>query len=316
MVPRSKRTRPNGGLSSGHVGPLAITVRTAVRCVGATVPDALQRRLPAGLERRVATWKRWQVDRPYLPPDTERATDNVAYNRSIWDWYAERWSDPDFRRKQLSYDAAAGDDPETLVRLGEEWGNLKAVRQVVADWIAPHVDGTSVAGEIGTGGGRVAALVAPTVGSFHAFDISSKMLDRVRDELRSVANARFHFLADPALPDELAGRMDFVYSFDVFVHLDLHVQWRYFQEIERVLRPGGKAFVHTANLTTDEGWRRFARQEQYRVEGFYFVVPEVVRTLAERAGLLVVVEGSPTTGNFYYERDHLVLLEKPASAGR
>ncbi|MDQ6839647.1 MAG: class I SAM-dependent methyltransferase [Actinomycetota bacterium] len=64
-----------------------------------------------------------------------------------------------------------------------------------------------------------------------------------------------------------------MYSFDVFVHLDLHVQWSYIKEIERMLKPGGKVFIHTADLTTSAGWNRFVRQSGYRVEGFYFMTP-------------------------------------------
>lgn len=158
----------------------------------------------------------------------------------------------------------------------------------------------------------MAVLVAPTVAEFHAFDISAKMLERVGHELRNVTGAQLHLLTSPVLPEELTGRLDFIYSFDVFVHLDLHVQWQYFQQIARVLRPGGKAFVHTANLTTDQGWEHFARQKTFRVETFYFMVPESVRTLARRAGLRILHESTPSAGNFYYDRDYLILVERPA----
>lgn len=246
-----------------------------------------------------------------LPPDDISALDNVGYNRRVWDWYAERWCDLEFRRRQLTYEGRSNEDPAAVSRLGEEWGRLEDARRVVDEWIVPYVDGSSVAGEIGTGGGRIARMVAPGVKQFHAFDISPKMIELVRRELADVADVRFHLLEGRHLPTELREQFDFLYSFDVFVHLDLHAQWRYLHDINRLLKPGGRVFVHTANLMTRAGWERFAAQDAYRVEGFYFMTPQVVAILATRAGLKVVKDLSGSEdGNFYYERDYFALLEK------
>jgi SAM-dependent methyltransferase len=267
--------------------------------------------LPGRLQDKVHRLRTPKAQRGIAPPSRISPTENVEYNTEIWDWYAERWNDPAFRQQQLVHEGRADEDSAGLVRLGEEWGRLEDAVQAIDEWILPHVDPASVCGEIGTGGGRVAVRVAPKVGEFHAFDVSRKMLKLVEAELRDVAGTRFHHLPTPAFPPDLAGRFDFLYSFDVFVHLDLHVQWRYVQEIERALKPGGRALLHTANLTTEAGWQRFVEQDRYRVEGFYFMTPEAVRTLAERAGLRLVEELGGKPGNFYYERDFLVLLEKP-----
>lgn len=275
------------------------------------LPQPVVERLPDRASQRVSAVREWWAQKAYVAPDGVSPLDNVAYNRSLWDWYADRWSDPEFRRRQLANEGRFDDDPSSVERLGEEWGDLDDVRTVVDEWILAHVNAESVVGEVGTGGARVARLVAPRVGEFHAFDVAPKMLERARRELSGIPGTRFHVLEGPQMPPALEGRFDFVYSFDVFVHLDLHVQWRYLQEFHRVLKPGGRAFVHTANLTTEAGWHRFARQDRYRVEGFYFMVPEAVRTLVARAGLRVVDELSGRAGNFYYQRDYLALVEKP-----
>jgi SAM-dependent methyltransferase len=286
--------------------------RTAHRLAG-ILPQSVADRLPAELGQRVRAARDWQRERRFALPDSVSPLDNVGYNRSLWDWYADRWTDHEFRQRQLDHEGRDADDPSSVARLGEEWGRLEDVEAIVDRWILPHVDGHAVVGELGTGGGRVARLVAPKVGQFHAFDVAPKMLQRARRELRDVRGAQFHVLNAPALPTELAESFDFVYSFDVFVHLDLHVQWRYLQEFRRVLKPGGRAFVHTSNLTAPAGWERFAAQEYYRVEGFYFMTPEAVRTLVDHSGLRMVDELNGAPGNFYYERDYLVLLEKPSS---
>ncbi len=269
--------------------------------------------LPAPLQDKVHDLRTPRSQRGLAPPSRISPTENVEYNTEIWDWYADRWNDPVFRQQQLVHEGRAGEAPADVARLGEEWGRLEDAVQAIDEWILPHVDPASVCGEIGTGGGRVAVRVAPKVGEFHAFDVSPKMLKLVEAELADVPGARFHHLEAPTFPPGLTGRFDFLYSFDVFVHLDLHVQWRYLQEVERALKPGGKAFLHTANLTTEAGWRRFAEQDRYRVEGFYFTTPQAVRTLVEKAGLRVLEELGGEPGNFYYERDLLVLLEKPAA---
>lgn len=289
-------------------------VRRRARQASLLIPDSLIARMPPRLAARVEAVREWQRSEPFRVPGGASPLDNVAYNRSLWDWYATRWDDPEFQRWNVEMEGKPESAAESLETLGDEWGDAAAVQQVVSEWIHPHVGSTSVVGEIGTGGGRIASLVAPRAGEFHAFDVAPLMLERARRRLQGVPNCHFHVVDRPTLPVELDQRLDFVYSFDVFVHLDLHTQWSYIQDFVRVLKPGGRAFIHTANLAQEEGWKRFASQGAYRVEGFYFVIPEMVRELCARAGLRIVEEMSagPGTGNFYYERDYLVLLEKPA----
>ncbi len=312
------RVRPTGQARPGWSGPggpavprygpglvlrLPGPARRVARGVVAALPDRLQERVH---HARTPRNQREPAADARMSP-----LDNLEYNAELWDRYAERWNDPVFRQRQLFHEDRPGEDLAGLVRLGEEWGRLEDAVQAIDEWILPHVDPASVCGEIGTGGGRVAVRVAPKVGEFHAFDVSAKMLRLVEAELADVPGVRFHHLREPAFPLELADRFDFLYSFDVFVHLDLHVQWRYLREVHRALKPGGKAFLHTANLTTEAGWERFVTQDRYRVEGFYFMVPQAVRSLVDRAGLRLLDELGGQPGNFYYERDLLVLLEKP-----
>jgi SAM-dependent methyltransferase len=231
---------------------------------------------------------------------------NVTYNREFWDWYAERWHDPAFR-------AANADAPEEIPHVqtvGDEWGRRRDVEAVVGQFILPFVGRDRVAGEIGCGAGRVARQVAEHVKCLYCFDVSPRMLDRAR-QVVPADRARFVLLEEARLPADLTGQLDFIYAFDVFLHLDLYVMWRYFQEMTRVLRPGGHAFVHTANLSSELGWQNFTKFEQYRVETHFYVTPETVRTMAHRAGLGTVREATPDPSNFYLARDYLAVFEKP-----
>jgi SAM-dependent methyltransferase len=137
------------------------------------------------------------------------------------------------------------------------------------------------------------------------------MLERARVALADRSNVEFVLLDSPDLPRHLHGSLDFIYSFDVFVHLDVHTQWRYLRQISEVLRPGGHAFLHTSNLTTGEGWKLFSSQAQYAVEGFYFVTPEIVRTLISHTDLELIKESEAGSSNYYLDRDYLFALRKP-----
>jgi SAM-dependent methyltransferase len=251
-----------------------------------------------GLVRRVRSRVR--------PPDP---TDHVGYNRTSWDGYAARWSSRGFRRSL----AERGTHLDEGSVLGDEWSLADAeVERIVAEWIEPFVTPDSAVAEIGVGGGRVARLVAGEVARLECFDLSEGMLEHARRTLADHRNVGFHLVEGPKLPDELTRSLDFVYSFDVFVHLDLHTQWKYIQEIGRVLKPGGRAFLHTANLTAPGGWQRFAAQDHYTLDGHYFVTPEVVKTLVGHSGLRMIRESDPREAAGILGRDYLFVLESAA----
>jgi SAM-dependent methyltransferase len=236
-------------------------------------------------------------------------TDNVAFNRQFWDRYAADWDDPRVRHAGSDVRAEGEIDPDALQVVGDEWGLPEEVAEVVDDYILPFVGEESVIAEIGCGGGRVALRVADKVREFHGFDVAPGMLDRARHTVGHRDNVHLKLVDGTHIP-VADGVFDFVYSFDVFVHLDLHTQWAYLQEISRVLKPGARAFLHTANLTTGEGWKLFSSQGRFDVTGFYFLTPEMVDTLLAHTDLGIVKRSEPGSPNYYIDRDYLFVLEK------
>jgi SAM-dependent methyltransferase len=233
---------------------------------------------------------------------------NVDYNRALWDAYSTEWTKDKIFIENEGIDKNEGGN--YIQYLGDEWGRVSDVEEIVKDYILAFVDKNTKIGEIGTGGGRVVSKVAGSVKEFYCFDISIGMLENAKKALTEFKNINYVLLETAKLPDDQKSSFDFLYSFDVFVHLNLHVIWQYFQEIHKSLKPNGKAFIHTANLAAPDGWKRFAEQETYTVEGHYFLTPEIVKVLAQRAGFKVVKESSISEHNFYYNRDYLVVLEK------
>lgn len=247
---------------------------------------------------------------------TPAPTSNFAYNQKRWDRYARRWSrntrkwartpqlyleDPQITQETI---------PSYLTHLGDEWGTKADVDGIVDEYILPYVTSQSIVAEIGVGGARIASRVVAKPKELWCFDVSPQMLKKAKAALRGFPQTRFVQLTEPRLPDDCTGRFDFVYSFDVFVHLDLHTIWKYLNDIRRVLKTGGKAFIHVSNLTAPAGWERFAVQDDYSVEGFYFISPQIADLLIERSGLKKVKTSMVDPTNYYLNRDYLVVLEK------
>lgn len=246
------------------------------------------------------------LDRVVLP-----RLGNVEGNRRLWDSYAADWRREDAYLDVELSEADAATWRERNVRLvGDEWGTPEDVDRILDDFVFPYVDNDDVVAEIGVGGGRIASRIAPRVGELWGFDISKGMLRRSRQALSRFPNVHLVLLRDASLPPTLDRRFAFAYAFDVFMHLDLHVQYRYLRQLHDVLEPGGRALVHTANLRTPGGWERFASQPAPTIRGFFFVTPETVELLAEKAGFVVERRSAVDPTNFYYRRDYLALLRK------
>ena len=251
---------------------------------------------------------------------------NVETNRKLWDRYAKEWSPQTEWVKRMAghLPSESGESPEKLKHVGDEWSDTKSLEEVVDSYIRPFVSADSAVAEIGSGGGRVAWRAcglenAPK--SLHCFDISKEMLKRARETLSHPSiktDVKYCLLKDEGAglgSEKWSGMFDFVYSFDVFVHVDLHTMWKYFRYIRCMLKPDtGRAFVSTANLTSPGGWARFEKQKKFTVGGFYFVTPDIVRTLVRKSGLEIVKESVPSSGNIYYNRDYLIVL-KAAGVG-
>mmetsp|Transcript_26036 Transcript_26036/g.85666 ORF Transcript_26036/g.85666 Transcript_26036/m.85666 type:complete len:144 (+) Transcript_26036:397-828(+) len=120
----------------------------------------------------------------------------------------------------------------------------------------------------------------------------------------------FDYLEAAQLPADCTETFDFIYSFDCFPHCDSHTIFQYLKEIRRALKSEGRAMIHTANITTEPGFKRFAKQKEASVQGFCFTSPDIIRTLVKNAGLEIVKESSVDGNNIYYSRDFLCVLRK------
>ena len=104
-------------------------------------------------------------------------------------------------------------------------------------------------------------------------------------------------------------------GFGIAIDYSLLVVYRYrdSEEIRRVLRPGGRAIVHHGNTLSELGWRKFvadAERERRALPSagrFPAMTPDLMRTLIERAGLVLV-----RSEEAIVRRDAIALITKPA----
>ena len=251
---------------------------------------------------------------------------NVDTNRKLWNQYARQWTtaaaSPDSPPRLSPWvqrmARQVGRSDADVQFIGDEWSDEASLEASLSTFLFPLLSPDSVVAELGVGGGRVAARVAPRVSRLFCLDISTQMLSAAQRALAvHGAKCSFHLLSSPSsFPEELRGRVDVVVCFDVLPHVDLHTQRRYFDSLHSLLRPGGcgRVFLSVATITTPLGYERFSRQQHPTAGGFVFTSPDTVRALAAHTGWEIVHESAPdpSSANLYINRDYLfVMREKP-----
>jgi ubiquinone/menaquinone biosynthesis C-methylase UbiE len=108
--------------------------------------------------------------------------------------------------------------------------------------------------EIGCGHGRWTEILVPLVGSYIGVDIAPRCVKYCMDKFQ---NAQFIVNDGSTLHGVENSSIDFVWSFDTFVHIELLETRSYLRELARVLR--GTACIHHPGFPTElqrkGGWR-------------------------------------------------------------
>jgi SAM-dependent methyltransferase len=103
-----------------------------------------------------------------------------------------------------------------------------------------ELDGEAVVLEIGCGLGRLLKPLAAMVKEIHGVDVSGEMIEQARVRLKELQNIHLHKTSGSdvsMMPDQY---VDFCYSFITFQHVpEKKIIHHYFQEVSRILKPGG-----------------------------------------------------------------------------
>ncbi len=133
---------------------------------------------------------------------------------------------------------------------GDVWGDpeecpeyLEVRRRHLEPHLVPEIDIL----EIGAGGGRWTQYLLPCARRLVAVDLNPEAFDYLRRRFADhprLDRLEFHRTDGFELAGVADATIDLVFTFDVFVHLEPDGIGWYLEEIERVLRPGGRAVVH------------------------------------------------------------------------
>lgn len=133
------------------------------------------------------------------------------------------------------------------------------------------------------GRGRNTEKLCDLATSITMVDVNPENIDYCREKFANCPQIDFALCNGYELTGIADDSVTFLYSFDSMVHFDLELIISYLYEFERVLRPGGTAFIHHSNYTGSPG-ADFQQNPHWR----NFMSADLFRHVATRAGLEVV----------------------------
>jgi len=238
-----------------------------------------------------------------------------------WDKYAREWKPDKFPIL-----------PGYHVRyLGDEW-TAEDVRaggattydlasDVVANFgeyinkhlLSPYLPSVATEGlEIGPGGGRLTAMLVSRTRVLHLADASEAMLQHLKQRFAGVSNLHYYHTDGMTLPTLPPKSLDYVISFDVFVHFEPRLVYWYLRQIAHLLKPGGTGIVHYANVLPPIGWQQFEidleknLQRRANFAAFGVMCPQLMARFLEACQLEVI---SVDLG--LIPRDAIAVFRKP-----
>jgi SAM-dependent methyltransferase len=113
--------------------------------------------------------------------------------------------------------------------------------------------------EIGCGHGRWSEYLINFADHVSLVDLNGEHIDFCRGRFKDKKNVTFFKNDGKSLGYIEDNSIDFIWSYDVFVHIDKKTQFDYFLEFKRVLKTNGKCIIHhtVGDITgsVEPGWR-------------------------------------------------------------
>ena len=173
--------------------------------------------------------------------------DPVQALRDTWSNYARVWDE----RPDLNLGAGT---------LGEEWGGANFAQRIVTEVATPYLGPEVRVLELGCGGGKFSAHLRPRSRHLTCADISADMLARTRAHVGEGSDVDFLQLNGRDFAGVGDASVDFIFSYDVLLHLQPQNVFAYLLDARRILRPGGIFMVHAINLASPGGSYHFELQ--------------------------------------------------------
>lgn len=144
---------------------------------------------------------------------------------------------------------------------GDEWDESakfckvpydKWKAQLIAAFATPHIRPETVMLEIGPGHGRWSEFFAPKVSALHLVDLSPSCIEFCKSRLAGFTNVKYHVNDGKSLADIKNASVDFVWSFDTFVHIEEPEIRAYAKELRRVMKPQAIGVIHHPGSPTPD----------------------------------------------------------------
>ncbi len=139
----------------------------------------------------------------------------------------------------------------------EEWTPSAEWKQSVIDHVMlKHVQAGSSVLEISPGFGRWTRQLVALAEHLTVVDISEKCIAHCKKLFGENTNVDFHINDGGSLDFIANNSIDFIWSFDVFVHIEPVDVERYLKEFQRILKRSGRIIIHHGIIgKTDHNWR-------------------------------------------------------------
>jgi ubiquinone/menaquinone biosynthesis C-methylase UbiE len=198
---------------------------------------------------------------------------------------------------------------------GDEWTDQAAFSRVaysvwkqdiVDAFIVPSVAENATVLDVAMGHGRWTPFLAQRARRYIGIDFSPSCVNFCRKRFANLTNVEFHLTGGRTLSTIASGSIQFVWSYDSFVHIEPDVTGGYMAEFARILSPGGRCSIHHPGTPTREQRANGGRSE---------LSAELFARIANANGLRVLSQvdswGPGNRSNTKLFADCISTIEKP-----
>jgi ubiquinone/menaquinone biosynthesis C-methylase UbiE len=198
---------------------------------------------------------------------------------------------------------------------GDEWTDQAAhcgmpyaiwKQDVVAAFITPNIPMNSTVVELAMGHGRWTPFLAQRSRRYIGVDFGPSCVRFCRARFANLPNAEFYTNDGRTMPTVARNSVQFIWSFDSFVHIEPDITTGYMMEFARVLSPGGRCVIHHPGTPTSS---------QRLQGGRSALTTHLFARLARDCGLAVLSQvdcwGPGRRSNTRLFADCISTLEKP-----
>ena len=157
-------------------------------------------------------------------------------------------------------------------QFGEEWNpSEKWKEEFIEKIIYKNIKSNSIILEVGPGAGRWTDYLIKLSNKLILVEVSNKCLDICKKKYKDYDNVEYFLLEEINLRFISDCSVDYIFSFDVFVHIDKREIVKYFSEFKRVLTEEGLLIFHYSKVGNKYGnfFSRFNEEDFLEIVNDY-----------------------------------------------